>query len=94
MTRTQSDRLAKAIGHSIAYHTSDQPFWQVVNVDVAHDVGEATADVCEEICAEIHEPFDIDRFLNRVTDSYDATKQRRLEERSSQGFYQGGGLRP
>lgn len=45
MTRTQSDRLAKAIGHSIAYHTSDQPFWQVVNVDVARDVGEATADV-------------------------------------------------
>ena len=82
MTATQTDQLAKAIGRSTAYHTSDRPHWRVIEKDVALAVGEATADVCADICAEIYQPFDRDRFLKRVTDAHDATYRKRCEERS------------
>lgn len=89
MNGTQGDRFAKAIGRSVAYHTSDQPFWKVLHVDVARDVGKAVADVIAQICMEDRlQPFtsnDLDRFLNRVTESYDATKQRRIEDRREEG---------
>ena len=85
MNGTESDRFAEAIGRSVAYHTSDQPFWKVLHEDVARDVGKAVADVIAQICMEDRlQPFtsnDLDRFLNRVTESYDATYRRRIEDR-------------
>jgi uncharacterized protein (DUF2267 family) len=83
MTNTQSDRLAKAIGHSIALATLPADTYPI---SVARDVGKAVADVIAQICVEDRmQPFtskDLDRFLNRVTDSCDATYRRRIEERS------------
>ena len=86
MTAPQTDQLAKAIGYSTAYHSSDRLFWKVVPVDVALAVGEKTADVCAEICAEIYEPFDRERFLRRVRDAYDVMKRSRSEERSAKEY--------
>ncbi len=81
MNGTQSDRFAEAIGRSVAHHTSDQPTWHVRHEDVARDVGKAVAYECQRMCIEMHEPFDLDRFLNRVTESYEATYRRRIEDR-------------
>lgn len=86
MTATQTDQLARAIGYSTAYHSSDEPLWTVVHVDVALAVGEKTADVCAEICAEIYQPFDRERFLRRVRDAYDDEIQKRSEERFAKGY--------
>jgi len=96
MTGTQTHQLARAIGYSTAYHSSDSPFWKVVPVDVALAVGEATADVCAEICAEtgMGEIFDRERFLRRVRDAYDVMKKKRQEEHdgmsSAEYFWESG----
>ena len=87
MTGTQTHQLARAIGYSTAYHSSD---------DVALAVGEATADVCAEICAEtgMGEIFDRERFLRRVRDAYDVMKKKRQEEHdgmsSAEYFWESG----